>query len=437
MSGPEAIAIAEKVFRSSRKRTLSKCKSHTLSHGWLEHHGQHIDEVMVAVYREPASYTAEDIVEIIGHGGYATLRATLNALLEHGARLADPGEFTKRAFLNGKMDLAQAEAVMDIIVAKNDRSLETSLARLQGGLSRWIGNLRQEILFFYAPLEAAIDFPEEDIEAITTQELQTKILLATNTVARLLESLEGSRAARDGLQVALIGRPNAGKSSLFNAILIEDKALVTDIPGTTRDSVEAQHMHKGYSLHLIDTAGIREGAGKVESYGIARSLEKSQGADIVLYLIDRSKRIAGDIKSSEPYKLRKDNTIVVFTKIDLPARLSKTQQNQLSKGYASFQVSALTGQGLSSLKDGIVSTLQTSAKCLGGADVSANTRQILALGKTKESLERAYESCMQDQSYEVIAMDISGALGFLGEITGETASEELLHEIFSRFCIGK
>ncbi len=439
VSGEQAIAMASKVFVSSRKKSLANQKTHSLCHGWILHQGRKVDEVMLAVYRSPASYTGEDTVEIIAHGGYANMRNVLAALLAAGARSAAPGEFTQRAFVNGKMDLAQAEAVMDLIAAKSDASLHAGLARLEGGLSAWVGRLRQDILSFYAPLEAAIDFPEEEIESLESGELTQKIRGALEAVSEILLATEGAGIARDGIKVAILGRPNAGKSSLFNALLMENRALVSKIPGTTRDLLEESLQHKGILLQLTDTAGLRAGAGSIESAGIARTMEKIGMADVLLYLVDLSKSIQPQDEKFLSEECQAAKTLVVFTKKDLPSKMPQEKKKAMSQGFRSCEISAISGEGLVQLKDGIVSLLQTSIPALSSHDMTAtaNERQEQVLRQAKEALEKALESSEQKQSYEVTALDLGRTLHFLGEITGETASDELLHSIFSRFCIGK
>ncbi len=439
LSGPQAISITQKVFVGASKSSLSTQKSHTLRHGWLAYQGEKIDEVMVAVYRSPRSYTGEDIVEIIGHGGHATMRKALNALLGSGAEHAEPGEFTKRAFLNGKMDLAQAEAVIDLIHAKSDQALQEGLLRLQGGLSRWVKDLRQEILSFYAPLEAAIDFPEEEIESMSLAELQAKLEAIAQKISSLLSSLGNGRVTRGGIKVVLLGRPNVGKSSLFNALLIENRALVSDVPGTTRDTLEETMLHKGFAIDFIDTAGLRSSAGKVETQGIARTMDKVREADVRLYLADLSRPNSAKDKEFINHNLATDNSLLVFTKSDLTNRLSQAQQKILANGLVFLKVSAFTGQGLAELKDKILHLVSRSLKKISPSDMitTSNVRQSQLLRSAHEAAMHVLKSSQEGQSYEVLAMDISRMLQLLGEITGETASEELLHSIFSRFCIGK
>ncbi len=438
MSGPRAIAIAEKIFTPSRKTNLKKKKGHTLTHGHVMHQGRTIDEVLLALFRAPGSYTGEDTVEIIGHGGYATLRGTLQAAMDAGARHAQPGEFTKRAFLNGKMDLSQAEAVMELISAKSDRAADIGLKQLEGGLKQWVQRLRENILDFYAPLEAAIDFPEEGIESLSQQDLQQRMQNAVMTMQELLRASQGACVERHGVSVALLGRPNAGKSSLFNALLISQRALVSAIPGTTRDVLEETIRHKGHALRLLDTAGLRRAAGKIETQGIALSLKKTAESDCLLYLIDSSRPMAqADMEFLNGVQ-NKRACIVVFSKTDLASKISGAQRSALDKTFVTQNVCATTAEGLAELKDKIISAIQSKISAIHSApDIAANARQSELLSQAVESMNKALQSCSQRKSYEFLALDISAALYALGQITGETASDELLHSIFSKFCIGK
>ncbi len=328
---------------------------------------------------------------------------------------------------------------MDLIRAKSEEALLCGMKKLEGGLSGWIGQLKKEIMKFYAPLEAAIDFPQEEIEGFKIKELAGRIRQACQKVSGFLESFEGLRGERDGIKIVILGRANAGKSSLFNALLMDDRALVTEIPGTTRDALEGVLEHQGYFFVLTDTAGIRKPAGKIESKGIAISFKKHEQADVVVYLVDRSKALRKADEDFISHKMRRTNDIVVFSKCDLSSKLSVIQERTIAKGFCVAHVSAFSGEGLKNLKDKIARVVQQTVEKLSVSEYGAmaNARQAEVLGRVKTSLDRALESCENNVSREFIAMDLNLALSQLGEITGEHIPPNVLDEIFSTFCIGK
>ncbi|MBU1726581.1 MAG: tRNA uridine-5-carboxymethylaminomethyl(34) synthesis GTPase MnmE [Candidatus Omnitrophica bacterium] len=440
ISGKEALAIADKIFFGKDGRKPSSFKTFTTHYGVIKNElregagGNIVDEVILTVMRAPRSYTKEDVVEINCHGGIVALRAVLELTLANGARLAEPGEFTKRAFLNGRIDLAQAEGVLDVIRAKTDSALQLGVEQLKGVLSREINQIRGALLDILALLEANIDFPEENTSKLDWQGTKSKLSRANAQFKGLLEGSKAARIFREGIHVVICGKPNVGKSSLLNALLKKERSIVTPVAGTTRDTIEEIIDIKGIPVRIVDTAGILEPRDLVEKKAVARSKIQIDLADLVIILFDASKRLAKeDILLVN--KLRKKHTIAVINKIDLKQKIEKARLEKKFKRIIGISAKKLTN--ISLLEDAIVELV-----CAGGFKATeptllSNLRHIEKIRKAQILIADSLDSLDNKTSSEFIAQDIKEALGFLDDILGRRFSEDLLDKIFSEFCIGK
>jgi tRNA modification GTPase len=433
LSGPRSETIARRLFRPRRPRSHWQSHRFYLGHV-LDSQGRVLDEVLLTLMRAPHTYTREDVVEIHCHSGYAVLKAILGEALSQGARLARPGEFTLRAFLSGRLDLSQAEAVLEVIQARTQASLRVATAHLAGGLGRRLGELRTALLGILAQVEAALDFPEEATE-LSPETLREELAAPHRDLKNLLATYRQGRLLREGVGVVLAGRPNVGKSSLLNRLLDSDRAIVTDIPGTTRDVIEETINLGGMPLRLIDTAGLREGRDRVEELGVARSREQLTRADLVLYLVDGSEPLAPE-DTQVLGEMVDRHVLVVLNKIDLPQKL-QVQELCLPPSYPVVEISALTGQGLDRLEQAVVDLV------LGGGvrtegEMVTQARHYELLVRAGEALDRSRELLAQaEPPWELLALEVKEALQALGEITGEEVGEAVLDHIFSQFCIGK
>lgn len=438
LSGDEALAIAEKVYRFGNKK-LADQPSHTIHYGNIYHPqtDEKIDEVMVTVMREPKTYTREDIVEINTHGGIHVTNKVLQTLLSSGARLAEPGEFTKRAFLNGRIDLSQAEAVMDVIRAKTDRAMHNAISQLDGNLSKLIQNIRQEILETIAHVEVNIDYPEYDeVEEMTTQILREKTIEAKQQVENILETAQQGKILRDGLATAIIGRPNVGKSSLLNAFVRSDKAIVTDIAGTTRDIVEEYVNVKGVPLKLIDTAGIRETEDKVERIGVSRSKKAIDEAELVLLVFDQSQELVEEDFELLELIANKER-IIILNKIDLEQGLNMNKLIDKLDEENIIAVSVTEQTGISEIEDQIVDLFFEGKTGEKDATYISNIRHISLLENSVQALEEVVEGIELGMPVDLVQIDLTRAWNNLGEITGDAVQDELITQLFSQFCLGK
>lgn len=436
LSGRDAIEIAGRLFISPKGKRLSQVRSHTIHYGFIRDPltGERIDEVLLSVMKAPYTYTREDIVEINCHGGFIPLKRTLELLIREGARLAEPGEFTKRAFLNGRIDLAQAEAVADLIRAKTETSQRLALEQLRGGLSEKIVMHRDRLIDLCAHIEAYIDFPEEDIEPAETEGLDSALSSIIDELSALSLTYEEGRFFREGVRVAIVGKPNVGKSSLLNALLKKDRAIVTELPGTTRDVIEELLNIKGLLVRIMDTAGIRESHDMAEIEGVKRSLQAIDEADLVIILIDGSREISNeDLYILEEVRKRGKRFILGINKSDL--KMFPFSFNMLSE--LTLPMSAKTGQGLEELKDAIVDlTVRKGIEGSGGVMIT-NLRHKVAIDNAISALRRASIDLKDSQPYEIVAISLREALDHLGEIVGAVTTEDILNRIFSEFCIGK
>ena len=436
LSGPAALTCLDRVFRG--RKGAAEMLTHRLYHGRLIN-SRHVvvDEVLAVVMRAPHSYTGEDVVEIHCHGGTQILRSVLDLLLDVGARMAAPGEFTQRAFLNGRMDLAQAEAVIDLIRARSERASQVALGQLEGHLSRALQGFTAQLRDALALLEAHIDFPDDEVGALDLHALLVPVRRVAQEMRALAESFDVGRALREGISVLILGRPNVGKSSLMNAILGEARAIVTESPGTTRDTLEEQLVMAGFPVRLVDAAGVRETDDPVEREGVARARDKAEAADLVLLVIDGSQALTQeDVLASE--LCRPDRTLLVVNKSDLAQAGEVETATVLRDLPYRVEVSAKFGLGLSDLRAAIVERLGAEAKGVGEEHlVVVERRHRDALLQAVAALSRMETSVDLADPLECLAMELRDALSALGQITGETTPDELLEQIFSRFCIGK
>ena len=438
ISGDLAISIASSIYQCGTKK-LEEQKTHTIHYGHIvdPKSGEIYDEVMVSVLRAPKTFTREDIVEINCHGGIVAINRVLQLVLRMGARLAEPGEFTKRAFLNGRIDLSQAEAVMDLIRAKTDKSMQLAMRQLDGQLSHLIQNLRQEILNTLAQVEVNIDYPEyDDVEEMTLQLLREKTQQVLQGIRALLNTASQGKILRDGLKTAIVGRPNVGKSSLLNVLLREEKAIVTDIAGTTRDTIEEYVNVRGVPLQLIDTAGIRETDDIVEKIGVERSRKALKEADFVLLLLNQSETLQEeDIRLLETTKGMK--RIILFNKTDLPSKLSKEDIAPYAQEEEIVTTSMLNKEGIDQLEEKIAGYFFQGQMNERDATYLSNTRHIALLEKAEQALVEVQNGIEMEMPVDLIQIDFTRAWDLLGEITGDSVQDELLTQLFSQFCLGK
>lgn len=435
LSGPSAIQIADRIFYA--KNRLETAESHTIHYGHIKENGEIIEEVMASVMRAPRTFTREDIVEINAHGGIVSVNRVLQLVLREGARLAEPGEFTKRAFLNGRIDLSQAEAVMDLIRAKTDRAMGVALRQLDGNLSKLIRNLRQEILDALAQVEVNIDYPEyDDVEEMTQKMLLEKTQLVKSSVQQLLLTAKQGKILREGLATAIIGRPNVGKSSLLNQFIQEDKAIVTDVAGTTRDIIEEYVNVRGVPLRLIDTAGIRETEDIVEKIGVERSRKALLEADFILLVLNQNEPLTEEDEAL--FAAAQDHTfVVVLNKTDLPAKLDRKQLEKLANGSKIVETSLLNEEGMNNLEEAIKSLFFEGEIDAGDATYVSNTRHISLLHQASDALDAVTEGIALGMPVDIVQIDMTRAWDLLGEITGDSVQDELLDQLFNQFCLGK
>ena len=438
ISGEDAIRIADEVYRLKEKR-LNEQPSHTIHYGHIvdPKNDEVIDEVMVTVLRAPKTFTREDIVEINCHGGIVAINRILQLVLRMGARLAEPGEFTKRAFLNGRIDLSQAEAVMDLIRAKTDKSMQMAMRQLDGELSKLIQNLRQEILNTLAQVEVNIDYPEyDDVEEMTLQLLREKTQQVSQGIRALLNTASQGKILRDGLKTAIVGRPNVGKSSLLNVLLREEKAIVTDIAGTTRDTIEEYVNVRGVPLQLIDTAGIRETDDVVERIGVERSRKALNEADFVLLILNQSEELMDeDLRLLEQTKDFK--RIILLNKTDLPTKIDMGKVKEFATDSEIVTTSMLKKEGIDQLEEKIADYFFQGKMNERDATYLSNTRHIALLEKAEQALQEVANGVEMGMPVDLIQIDFTRAWDLLGEITGDTVQDELLTQLFSQFCLGK
>ncbi|MEC1273713.1 tRNA uridine-5-carboxymethylaminomethyl(34) synthesis GTPase MnmE [Bacillus subtilis] len=439
LSGPEAIQIADRIYKGPKGKTLSSVESHTIHYGHIVDRPSDrvVEEVMVSVLKAPRTFTREDVIEINCHGGIVTVNQVLQLALREGARLAEPGEFTKRAFLNGRIDLSQAEAVMDLIRAKTDRAMNVAMNQMEGRLSALVRRLRSEILETLAHVEVNIDYPEyDDVEEMTHQILVEKATAVKKEIEALLRTSEQGKILREGLSTVIIGRPNVGKSSLLNSLVHEAKAIVTDIPGTTRDVIEEYVNVRGVPLRLVDTAGIRETEDIVERIGVERSRQVLKEADLILLVLNYSEELSEeDVKLFEAVEGM--DVIVILNKTDLEAKIDTERVRELANGRPVVATSLLKEEGINDLEEAIQSLFYTGAIESGDLTYVSNTRHISILQQAKRAIEDALSGIEQDVPIDMVQIDLTRCWELLGEIIGDSVHESLIDQLFSQFCLGK
>lgn len=430
ISGSEALAITKKIFKG---KNLDNVLSHTINYGHIVENGEIIDEVMVSVMRAPKTFTREDVIEINTHGGVAVTNEILQLVIRSGARMAEPGEFTKRAFLNGRVDLAQAEAVMDLIRAKTDKAMAIAVQQLDGSLSNLINNTRQEILNTLAQVEVNIDYPEyDDVEEMTTALMREKTQEFETLLTNLLKTARRGKILREGLSTAIIGRPNVGKSSLLNNLLREEKAIVTDIEGTTRDVIEEYVNIKGVPLKLIDTAGIRETDDLVEKIGVERSKKALEEADLVLLVLNSAEKLTDQDRALLDIS-KNSNRLILLNKTDLSEQI---ETDQLPNDC--IKISVLNNQNIDAIEERINDIFfDNAASVEKDATYLSNARHISLIEQALESLHAVNEGLELGMPVDLLQVDMTRTWEILGEITGDAAPDELITQLFSQFCLGK
>ena len=435
ISGPGAYAVGDKIFKSKSEVPLKESRDRSIQYGTIvDENGNCIDEVLALIMKGPHSYTAEDVLEIQCHGGREALESILQLILRSGARMANPGEFTERAFVNGRIDLAQAEAVMDVIQAKSRAGLTSAVSQLEGRLSKVINKTRNELTELVTRLEVMIDYPEEDLEDIAVPDVSGALKGMQKKLQHMLEESQSGRMIRDGVMAAIAGTPNAGKSSLLNRLLQEERAIVTDVPGTTRDVLEEWITLRGIPVCLVDTAGIRETDDTVEKIGVSRARQYLDRADIILAVIDSSRPLTEEDKDILQSVAGK-NVIVVLNKTDLPPVV--TSKDLSPYGFLLCPISASTGKGLDKLKDMLLQEVLKGGFTDGPSALLTNTRHIELVRQSAEALNRAQQSLQDGMPLDCAVVDIRQAWDALGSITGDTVHDDIVEEIFSRFCLGK
>lgn len=439
LSGDEALAIADRVYRGPGGKLLSEVNSHTIHYGNLidPKTQKVVEEVMVTVMRGPKTFTREDVVEINCHGGLVSVNRVLQLVLANGARLAEPGEFTKRAFLNGRIDLSQAEAVMDLIRAKTDRAMNVALGQMEGRLSKLIRELRQEILETLAHVEVNIDYPEyDDVEEMTHGIFMQRAAHVKSELERLLRTSEQGKILREGLSTVIIGRPNVGKSSLLNSLVHENKAIVTDIPGTTRDVIEEYVNVRGVPLRLLDTAGIRETEDIVERIGVERSRAVLKDADLILLVLNNSDELT--VEDEQLFQITEGmDVIVIINKMDLPSKIDIDKVKDLAKNRSIVTTSLLEDQGVDELEEAISSLFFAGSLEAGDMTYVSNSRHIALISQALTAITDAMEAIEAGTPIDLVQIDFTRTWELLGEIIGDSVHESLIDQLFSQFCLGK
>ncbi|TDQ38345.1 tRNA uridine-5-carboxymethylaminomethyl(34) synthesis GTPase MnmE [Aureibacillus halotolerans] len=437
LSGPKAISIADTVYRGATP--LASVASHTIHYGKIidAKTEQRLEEVMVSVMKAPKTFTKEDVVEVNCHGGVVSIQRILQLLLRQGARLAEPGEFTKRAFLNGRIDLSQAEAVMDLIRAKTDQAMTSAMHQVEGRLANAIETLRQQVLEALAQVEVNIDYPEyDDVEEMTQQTLVTYASQVRTSIDALLTTASQGKILREGLHTAIIGRPNVGKSSLLNSLAHDTRAIVTEVPGTTRDVIEEYVNVRGVPLKLIDTAGIRETEDIVERIGVERSRKVLQEAELILLVINQNEPLTDE--EERLFEATKEfNVIVILNKTDLPINADRERIELLAKGRPIVATSLLNEEGLEALEQAIASLFFESGVESGDSTYVSNSRHIALLHEARQAVEDVIQGVESGMPVDIVQIDMQKAWELLGEITGDTVGESLIDQLFSQFCLGK
>ncbi len=436
MSGEDSFKILEKIFKPKNKQNLEEIKGYRIKYGNIVASEKVIDEVLVSYFKAPKSYTTENMCEINSHGGNIIVKEILELCLKNGARLAEPGEFTKRAFLNGRIDLLQAESVIDIINAKSKKEVREGIKQLEGYLSKEIKEIKQEIMDVTINMEVSIDYPEYDVDEVTINQISNMINRVEMKLRKLEESFENGKIIKEGIKTVILGKPNAGKSSLLNAILKEERAIVTEYEGTTRDTIEEFVTIKGIPLKLVDTAGIRNAKDEVEKIGIKKSKELAEQADLIIAIFDSSKELSKeDIEILDILKNKK--SIIILNKIDLDPKLNEETLELKELNKKIIKISALNNIGIEELYDEIANLFNLNEINLDNEIVITNLRHKALISKALESISKTKDSITNNMPIDIISIFIKDILENLSNITGEIVSEDIIDEIFAKFCLGK
>ena len=435
ISGEKSLDILEEIFEF---HGIEEIVNRRMTYGKIvdRDNGQTIDEVLAVYMKGPATYTAEDVVEINCHGSTVSLRKTISLVLRKGARLAEPGEFTKRAFLNGRIDLSQAEAVIDVVKAKTDKSFDVALSQLEGGLSSYIRDIRQNLLDLLVDITVNIDYPDEDIEEITYDKLEINIKQIGDMIEKLLSTASSGRMIREGIRVAIAGKPNVGKSSLMNGLLRETRAIVTEIPGTTRDTIEEALSIRNIPVYLIDTAGIRETSDKVEKLGIEKSKEAFNNADFIIFIMDGSEEISSEDEEIIEY-LKERKCLVLINKKDLEQKIDSVQIRNMLPNSQIIKTSLINGDGIEEIENAVEELVYGGEITQSESMMVNNVRHINLLTDSFNSLEDALQMAVNREALDFIEIDVKNAYELTGEIIGESVNDDIINEVFARFCLGK
>lgn len=436
MSGEKCFDVLNKIFKPKKQESVENIKGYTIKYGHIVENEEIIDEVLVSYFKAPRSYTTENMCEINTHGGNIVIRKILDLCLKNGANLAEPGEFTKRAFLNGRIDLLQAESVIDVINAKSEKEAKTGIKQLEGVLSRKIKEIKQEILGVMVNVDVSIDYPEYDVEDVTSSQISSMLDSVQNKLEILEKSFDNGKLIKEGIKTAIIGKPNAGKSSLLNAILKEDRAIVTEYEGTTRDTIEEFVNIEGVPLKLIDTAGIRDAKDEVEKIGIKKSKEIANDADLVIAIFDSSKELT--VEDEEILNIIKNKkSIILLNKADLNSVLTENDAKFKEITENVIKISALNGVGLEKLYNLISKMFSLEEINVDNDVIVTNLRHKNLISKAIENVKKAKNTVQENMPIDIIAIFIKDILEDLGNITGEVVTDDIINEIFSKFCLGK
>ena len=436
MSGKNSFEVLNKIFKPKKQENIEDIKGYSIKYGHIIENDMIIDEVLVSYFKAPKSYTTEDMCEINSHGGNIVMKKILELCLKNGAELAEPGEFTKRAFLNGRIDLAQAESVIDVINAKNEKEVKAGVKQLEGELSQEIAVIKQEILDVMVNIEVAIDYPEYDVDDVTNKQILDMLDSVEEKLKKLEKSFDNGKIIKEGIKTAIIGRPNAGKSSLLNRILKEDRAIVTEYEGTTRDTIEEFVNINGIPLKLIDTAGIRKAKDEVEKIGIHKSKEIAKDADLIIAIFDASKKLSEEDKEILEI-IKNKKAIILLNKIDLNKEIQK--EDKIFRKYSDsiIEISALNNIGIDKLYEEITKLFELNEINLDNDLVITNVRHKNLITKAIEEINKTRKSIKDKMPIDIVAIYIKEILEDLGNITGEFVTEDIINEIFSKFCLGK
>ncbi len=436
ISGDEAVNIADKIFKSKNGKNLKKLDERKLNYGWIinPENKEKIDEVLTVYMKKPYTYTKEDVVEINCHGGIVPLRKILDIILEEDCRLADRGEFTKRAFLNGRLDLTQAESVMDIISSKTEKSMSLSIDQLQGRLSKQVNQIVDELIELKAHLEVNIDFPEYDEEELTKEKIKEKALVMKEKVEKLISTADTGKIFKEGINTLILGKPNVGKSSLMNFLLNENRSIVTEVPGTTRDTIEEFVNLAGVPLNIIDTAGIRYTDDVVEKIGVQKAIDKIEDSDLIIMIFDASKELEEDDEIILK-NIKNKKVIYLMNKTDLDTKLDLNHYKAIEKD--TIKISLLKDEGLEEIENKVKEEFLSGNIDTNNDLIVTNTRHKNLLKKADKSINELLDSIEAGLTLECLEVDINDTIHHLGEITGSTVSESVIEKIFANFCIGK